>query len=277
MSTGPTHAVMGLAAWSAISLVAISRGVHFDTETWMAGAALTSGAALLPDLDHPPATVSRSFGPVTQVLSKAVNRTSCGIYNTVRLSGDHHHNGGHRTFTHTAVFAGLAGVLTASLVAMKNPWVTAVLLFFFCGLGVRGLLHEWDHKVDTFIVLLASVFVTWRCWEWVHTGGGKAAWFGVAVIVGCLAHCVGDAVTEDGCPILWPIPLGRRLWRPIGLPTFMRYRTGGKVEMVFVGPLCTVLSIWLGALVLQDLNVFSWLTGIPLVPHFGWPVSVSAH
>jgi len=275
MSTGPTHAVMGLAAWSALSLVAISRGVHMDFETWTAGAALTSGAALLPDLDHPPATVSRSFGPVTEVLSRVVDKTSVGIYDLIRLKGDPHRNGGHRTFTHTMVFAALAGVITASLVAMRNPWVTAVLLFFFCGLGVRGLLHEWDHKADTFVVIVGSLLVTWKCWQWVHTGGGKAAWFGVAVIVGCLAHCVGDAVTEDGCPIFWPVPLGRKLWRPVGLPTFMRYRTGGKVEMVFVGPLCTVLSIYLGAIVLQQLDVLPWLTRIPLVPH--WSFSFSAH
>jgi membrane-bound metal-dependent hydrolase YbcI (DUF457 family) len=142
---------------------------------------------------------------------------------------------------------------------------------------VRGLLHEWDHKADTFVVIVGSVLVTWKCWEWVRTGGDKAAWFGVAVIVGCLAHCIGDAVTEDGCPIFWPIPLGRKLWRPVGLPTFMRYRTGGKVEMLFVGPLCTVLSVYLGAIVLQQLNVIPWLRYVPLVPHLGWSFSLSAH
>jgi membrane-bound metal-dependent hydrolase YbcI (DUF457 family) len=270
MSTGPTHAVMGLAAWGAVSLLAITHGVAVDTQTWLAGAALTSGAALLPDLDHPPATVSRSFGPVTKVISHGVDWGSVGIYNLTRFSGDPHRNGGHRTFTHTAVFAGLAGIVTTSLVSLNNPWITAVLLFFFAGLGVRGLLHEWDHAADTFVVIVLSLIVTWQCWQWVHAGQHRAGWFGVAVIAGCLAHCLGDAVTEDGCPILWPIPLGRHLWYPIGLPKPMRYRTGGKVEMLFVGPLCTVLSIWLGALTLQQLHLIKWLDKVPLLPHVHW-------
>jgi membrane-bound metal-dependent hydrolase YbcI (DUF457 family) len=277
MSTGPTHAVMGLAAWGAVALFAGSRGVHVDPQTWLAGAALTSGAALLPDLDHPPATVSRSFGPVTEVVSRGVDLFSVGIYNMTRLKGDPHRNGGHRTFTHTAVFAALAGTITTSLVLLNNPWVTGALLFFFAGLGVRGLLHEWDHAADTFVVIVLSAVVTWQCWQWVHTGSHRAQWFGVAVIVGCLAHCVGDAITEDGCPILWPVPIGRHLWYPIGLPKPMRYRTGGRVEMLFVGPLCTVLSIWLVALTLQQLHVFAWLDRIPLVPHLGVAVTSASH
>ncbi len=267
MSTGPTHAVLGLACWGAVGLLALGHGIAMDTQTWIAGAALTSGAALLPDLDHPPATVSRSFGPLTRVISHGVDLFSVGVYNFTRLSGDPHRTGGHRTFTHTAVFAALAGTLTTALVSLHNSWITVVLLYFFAGLGVRGLLHEWDHAADTFVVIVLSAIVTWRCWEWVHSGGHTSAWFGVAVITGCLAHCLGDAVTEEGCPILWPVPIGRHLWYPIGLPKPMRYRTGGKVELLFVGPLCTVLSIWLALLTLQQLHLVTWLDKVPLVPH----------
>lgn len=270
MSTGPTHAVMGLAAWGAVSLVAITHGVHVGQATWIAGAAITSGAALLPDLDHPPATVSRSFGPLTRAISHGVDGFSVGVYNLTRFKNDPHRNGGHRTFTHTAVFAALAGILCTSLVLLNNPWLTAGMLFFLAGLGVRGLLHEWDHKADTFVVMTFSAVITWACWGWVHTGDHRAQWFGLAVIVGCLAHCVGDAITEDGCPVLWPVPLGRRLWRPVGLPTPLRYRTGGKVELLFVGPLCTILSAWLLALSLQELNIVPWLHDVPLVPHLNW-------
>ena len=50
----------------------------------------------------------------------------------------------------------------------------------------------------------------------------------------------------------------------------MRYRTGGKVEMLFVGPLCTALSMWLGALTLQRLHLIRWLDNVPLLPHIHW-------
>jgi membrane-bound metal-dependent hydrolase YbcI (DUF457 family) len=258
---------MGLACWGAVSLVASAHGIAVDEHTWIAGAALTSGAALLPDLDHPPATVSRSFGPVTKGLSHVVEKLSLLIYNVIRLPKDPKRHGGHRTFTHTVVFAALAGIVTTSLMLLHLWWVTALLLFFFTGLGVRGLLHEWDHHADTFVVIAASLALSWESWSWLHTGGGHAQWAGVAVATGCLAHCLGDAITEEGCPFLWPVPLGLKLWRPLGLPTFLRYRTGGKVEMMFVGPLCTVLSVWLALVALQQAHIFGWLDGVPLFPH----------
>lgn len=275
MSTGPTHAVMGLACWGAVSLIASAHGVHVDSHTWMAGAALTSGAALLPDLDHPPATVSRSFGPLTRVVSHAVDWLSIGVYNVVRLPGDPHRNGGHRTFTHTVVFAALAGTVITSLMLLHRWWITALVLFFFTGLGVRALLHEWTHRADTLVVIGGAALLTWQDWTWVRGGSHQAEWCGVAVIAGCLAHCLGDAITEDGCPFLWPIPLGAKLWRPLGLPTPLRYRTGGKVEMLFVGPLCTVLSVWLAAVALQQMHLMPWLDRVPLIPHLGWTHTVA--
>jgi len=248
-----------------------------DPQTWTAGAVLTAGAALLPDLDHPPATVSRSLGPVTKALSHAVNGASVSIYNISRTKHDPHRDGGHRTFTHTAIFAAFAGIVTTALVALNNPWVTGALLFFFCGLGVRGLLHEWDHKADAFVIMASSLIITAVCWNWVHHGINRPQWCGLAVAVGCLAHCLGDLITEEGCPVFWPIPLGRklRLWYPFGLPKPLRYRTGGPVEVKFVGPLFTVLSLWLGALALQGMGVFPWLNGIPLIPHLHW--ATAAH
>ena len=274
MSTGPTHAVMGLAAWGGVSLIAVAHGTPVDLHTWVAGAALTSGAALLPDLDHPPATVSRSLGPITKVLAHGVNGLSVGIYNLIRLERDPHRDGGHRTFTHTAVFAALAGTVATAIVLLGNPWITAAVFFFLASLGVRGLLHEWDHQADTFVTMAAALGLTWECWRWLAGGAHRAEWFGVAVVAGCLAHCLGDMLTEDGCPLLWPLPLGWRLWYPIGLPSPLAYRTGGKVELIVIGPLFTLLSVWLGMVALQRTGVVPWLRYVPLVPPFNWLASM---
>jgi membrane-bound metal-dependent hydrolase YbcI (DUF457 family) len=274
VSTGPTHAVLGLAAWGAVSLAVAAHGTAIDPHTWIAGAALTTGAALLPDLDHPPATVSRSLGPVTKALSHGVNGLSVGIYNVLRTPRDPHRDGGHRTFTHTAVFAALAGIVTTSVVSLNNSWVTGALFFFLTSLGVRGLLHEWDHKADTFVTVAGALAITVECWGWVRHGVDRAQWCGVAMVAGCLAHCVGDMITDEGCPVLWPLPFGWRLWYPIGLPSALRYRTGGRVEMVLIGPLCTVLSVWLGALALQRMGIVPWLRNVPLTPHLGWPTAL---
>ena len=39
---------------------------------FVAGAIVCAGAAMLPDLDHPSATIAQTFGPITWGLSKAV-------------------------------------------------------------------------------------------------------------------------------------------------------------------------------------------------------------
>jgi membrane-bound metal-dependent hydrolase YbcI (DUF457 family) len=56
---------------------------------------------------------------------------------------------------------------------------------------------------------------------------------GVALGVGGIVHLFGDMLTSHGCPILWPIPTGRRMWRYIGVPDAIATKVGGRVE-VFV-------------------------------------------
>jgi membrane-bound metal-dependent hydrolase YbcI (DUF457 family) len=59
------------------------------------------------------------------------------------------------------------------------------------------------------------------------TGGRQAGWLGTAVTLGMLVHALGDAVTESGAPLLWPLPIRRRRWYPVGGPRPLRWRTGG--------------------------------------------------
>ena len=59
---------------------------------------------------------------------------------------------GHRTVTHTVWSALAAGAgATALISAFAKPAVIG-LLFFFHGLGIRGLLPEWSKKTDWLIV-----------------------------------------------------------------------------------------------------------------------------
>lgn len=51
-------------------------------------------------------------------------------------------------------------------------------------------------------------------------------WLGLPIVLGALVHDIGDALTVSGCPILWPIPIGRKRWYPLGPPKFMRFRAG---------------------------------------------------
>ena len=62
------------------------------------------------------------------------------------------------------------------------------------------------------------------------------ALLGIAVAAGGIVHTLGDMITKAGCPVLFPIPLGRRLWRDIGVPDFMAVKVGGKFEVRFLRP-----------------------------------------
>lgn len=56
--------------------------------------------------------------------------------------------------------------------------------------------------------------------------GQEYLWLGLPIVLGALVHDIGDALTVSGCPILWPIPVGRKRWYPVGPPKFMRFRAG---------------------------------------------------
>ena len=82
--------------------------------------------------------------------------------------------------------------------------------------------------------------------------GGIAAtagWLGTGVTPGMLIHSLGDAVTESGAPLLWPLSIRRRRWYPVGGPRSLRRRTGGPVEAWLVAPALTLSVVVLIALV----------------------------
>jgi membrane-bound metal-dependent hydrolase YbcI (DUF457 family) len=191
-----------------------------------AGAVVAAGAALAPDVDHPGSTVARSLGPVTRVaarvvswVSDAVRDGTCGCCAT---EGSH----GHRTLTHTAVFALAAG---AGICAAGWRWglpAAAVVVGVAAGLAVLGLLSRRG-------VWLVAALCGGCAWAWMHWVGDPAAgwwWVGVPAGWGVLAHAVGDGLTRAGVPLWWPLRIRGCRWYPAGLPRWLRFRTGGAVE-----------------------------------------------
>ncbi|MFD9740099.1 metal-dependent hydrolase [Umezawaea sp. NPDC059074] len=267
MSTGPTHAMSGLLAWAAVTAIAADHPIgQLHPQGWVVGAVLATGAALLPDLDHPGSTVSRTFGPLTEGISGGVSAVSSFVYRTTRTKRDSKRDGSHRGLTHTLVFALFATVGTTAIVQTSQKWVLPLLMFVFAGLAVRGILNDWHPKQDALLITAASAGITWLCLSWTERTAASAAACGVAVGIGCVAHYLGDAITEQGCPMLWPIPLGGKTWYNVAPPKPMRMKTGGKVEMAVVGPIITVLSVWLSAAALQNAGVLPFLGGFDLLP-----------
>jgi hypothetical protein len=263
----------GLAAWSAITALMPDNAIgQLSPQLWVVGATLATGAALLPDLDHPRSTVSRTFGPFSQGFSAAMSSISRFCYRMTRLSRDSDREGSHRT--HTLIFAIVIGLVTTAVIQSGHRYALPVLMFVFAGLAVRGLINEWSPDHDALAITVASAVLTGVCWKWVTAAPDaqrNAAACGVAVMIGAATHYLGDAITEQGCPMLWPVPLGGRTWYPVAPPKFLRIRTGGPFELVFLLPALSALALWMTAVNLSRTALVPGLTGLDLIPSLSWP------
>jgi membrane-bound metal-dependent hydrolase YbcI (DUF457 family) len=267
MATGPTHAMSGLVGWAAVTAIADTHAIgQLSPKTWVVGATLASGAALLPDIDHPQSTVASTFGGISRGVSAGISGLSGFLYRLTRTKNDSDRDGTHRGFTHTLVFAVLAGLLTTTVVQTSDGVALGVLMFVFAGLAVRGILHTWCPKRDALLIAATSLVLTLACWAWAGNQPTDAAAFGLAVMIGCIAHFIGDAITEQGCPMLWPVPLGGKTWFPVAPPKALRMNTGGKVEMLLVAPALTLGALVLSSVVLYRVGAAPWLAQLNLPP-----------
>jgi membrane-bound metal-dependent hydrolase YbcI (DUF457 family) len=64
----------------------------------------------------------------------------------------------------------------------------------------------------------------------VYQAGGW--WLGLVVATGWLTHLAGDACTEQGVPLWWPLRVRGQRWRMVGLWQPLRIYTGGTAERV---------------------------------------------
>lgn len=226
--------------------------------------AITGGAALLPDLDHPSSTVARSIGWLTRSISRALAWTAWTIYHSTRLPGDPgQRESGHRLITHTPV-GSLGFAVIASASAAAHPIASGVVAGLCCGLLATGL----RHALRRFLRQLP------RCFRWIGStpgvtlGGaaGIASWhasttfpawswaIGLPVLLGCLIHREGDWCTNSGVPRrLWPLPeeAGTRRWKLHRAP--ITFDTGGDEERYVVR----------NALVLGSVLALAGLLGLP--------------
>ncbi|HEY9522007.1 MAG TPA: metal-dependent hydrolase [Thermopolyspora sp.] len=235
---GHSHALSGAMVWLAAAPGLAALPTFGDPFEWLsplvwntlrpaeliAGALICAGAAMLPDLDHPSATIAQTFGPVTWLLSKGVSVVS----------------GGHRHATHSLLFAVAAGAGTR-LLSDRYPIGRDILVILMIGLALRALAIGVPGKTITSalvnVCLTVALFVVFR------DVGVEYAWLGLAIGVGCLAHVVGDCLTERGCPVLWPIK-GRWL-----LPYRIGFKTGQAFERKFLAPALSVIVV--GLLILR--------------------------
>lgn len=230
---GRTHALTGLCAGLAVSPLVVgtlAQALLFSV--------VTAGYALLPDLDHPGARASRLLGPVTGALSRAARAGSRWLYARTKGPRDERHSGEHRHATHTVAFALLAGTAAALGTWLGSTWVPV-------GIVVLGIAFAADALGDWVLVFAGICAAAW----WGANSGyaletvvGTGPTLGIAVALGCVTHCLGDAATLSGCPFLWPLPIAGETWYEIRPPRALRFRTGGAVEKAAVFPIFVVIA-----------------------------------
>jgi membrane-bound metal-dependent hydrolase YbcI (DUF457 family) len=248
---GPSHALSGAAVWLTGSL-AVQQwwGVHQSPRELALGTAVCAGGALLPDLDlsgrvtrnRGGATVARTFGVASLFVAEVVEKFSLGVYRATRTRRDPQRDNGHRTLTHTIVFNVALGAGTTALCGRFGQWAVLGVLFFTIGLALRGLFERWAERAGWVVVTLVSAAAAGYGFAGLDPGRGYPM-LGFAVGIGGLVHVAGDMVTHQGCPIFWPVPLGRRTWRCVGVPNRIALDVGGRVEVLVVRGVLTVVSL----------------------------------
>lgn len=240
---GRTHALTG-----ALAGLVVGPSLGLDTIPELGPfAATVAGFAVLPDIDHPSSTVTRSLGPVTAALSFVLRRASGKLYKHTKGPRDEP-GGTHRLLTHTWVFAGLLGGLCWGSTELWGAWAVAAWLLLGVHLAVDrlGRLALLAFAAGAAAWLPATLSGERSVSDSVLEALAQSSgWLGIAVALGCAVHCVGDAVTELGCPFLWPLLRWRgENWVEIRLPSWLRFRTNQVVENLVVFPAVAVACVW---------------------------------
>lgn len=241
---GRSHVISGLAGASILLSATPTLTNHLPTAT--AGVAIIAGSAILPDIDHPGATVSRSLPPVTQMFSQIVASAS----------------GGHRKGTHS-IFGWVVFGLLAYCLSLWHVVIPSFSVFGYpvaigdtaIGLGLLAgflaaisltALHLDPLGVPSYVVAFVMLIVGSK-------GDIDPILVGLFVTYGTMIHSVfGDCLTTEKVPLLYPLSK-----KQIGLPVLGK--TGSGLESLYVLVL-TVLIVVAPSLVpwIQS-NYVSWL------------------
>lgn len=224
---GYTHALTGAAGWIAVTSSAvvpasltgsdIPLGYEFldlPADAALAGILMCAGGALVPDMDHHNGTIAHSLPPVTNLMCQGVETAS----------------GGHRHMTHS-----LLGIIAATLLAIGASAATfetdgrtvalgaGIVAVFLVAFAIKALhirpgrrgsvlntsIGPWIIAVGT--AGLATYFLDYQ-WTWLPYSMG----------LGALIHCLGDGLTVQGVPWLWP-------WNPSPPKALLRVPVLGSV------------------------------------------------
>ena len=175
-----------------------------------------AGGAMLPDLDHRDATIAHSLGAVTRGLAVGGGAVS----------------GGHRHGTHSLLGVAVFTVAAWGL-ARAGGWPLGIWLGFLFAIALTALQIPLVRNVWIHTLLCLSIGAGFVLLATQITLPALATVMGVSI--GAVAHLLGDMLTIEGCPLLWPFTKTR--FHVLSLTT------GHFTERVIVGPLLGVVAV----------------------------------
>jgi membrane-bound metal-dependent hydrolase YbcI (DUF457 family) len=223
---GKGHMAVGAAEFLCLgSLAASIAGQSLSPAELSCGALVAGGAALLPDLDCPTATIAHSLGPVSHTLSRIVNKLA----------------GGHRKGTHSLLAWVLVSLgLSYALYGSDGRYVALGAVFLCASMCLR-LLTDARGVICSALAAIVAVAVT--------VIAPSPGWLLLACIIGYLSHLGADFITVDGVPLLWPVKQRSQKLAFIGRTESFREklvaRSAGLIALYVLA--LTLVPIWLGA------------------------------
>ncbi len=229
---GRDHALLGALAYlGGAPAVAHLTHTPMPPAELAVGTVVSAAFALLPDIDEPHSLVSRKLGPLSEGVSRITNKLA----------------GGHRHATHSLLFAAMVG--GALYGADRWRW-TATVVVVAAGLLVMRIVIPFGAGRSG---LLPLVLVAGAGY-WAAIGTLPALWLALTATGGVLLHLVGDALTIEGVPFLWPAP-----WRT-KVPVLGHTDSGRERALATLMGLGIAALLWLSVIspTVQDARTHHW-------------------
>lgn len=204
---------MWLAGCAAAALLGHAPGIYEVA----VGTPLAAFGAVVPDIDCPSSSIAHSFGWPTRWLARRVAWAGKRIHAATRTPLDRPDLDGHRTATHTALFALLVFAGFGLFGAYGSRWAVAAMTAFAAATALRAL------KVHGSKRYLLAAAVAAAGWWWPAPSGW---WLGWAIGAGALVHNLGDRQTNTGVPLAWPVKIRGRRWFKFRASKWVRFETG---------------------------------------------------
>jgi len=181
---GRDHSLFsGLAFIGGDALIAhVSHTPILGPANLLIGTFTAAGFGLLPDIDEPGSTISRKLGVVSRAVSKVCKTLA----------------GGHRKLTHTIFFLG--AVFIGIYFATRTPLGSAIVVGCATALCLRLILPKSIGRSLGILNLIVPIAVAFAVYHY-HYGG---PWLAYAAVLGAAFHIIGDALTTEGVPIIFP-------------------------------------------------------------------------